>query len=218
MVTSPGRQSGNGGDLAAAIEAAADIDVRLLTFEEEARLAYLGVRSTIKGDARNVLVCDVGGGSVQMAAGHARHEPSWVVGVDVGSLRLTRRHVRHDPPRHSELRAMRRTVEQALEQVTAPPTERVLITGGTARALRKIVGPTLGRRELDEAVETVTRQTAKKLARAYRVPSWRAEVLPAGVIVVAVLHDLLGQALEVASGGIREGAALELFESRLQAA
>lgn len=218
LVTSPGRQSGNGGALAAAIEEAAGIRVRLLSFEEEARLAYLGARSSIDTDATDVLVCDVGGGSVQLAAGHARHEPAWVVGADIGSLRLTRRHVRHDPPRRSELRAVRRTAERALAHVSAPPTQRVLVTGGTARALRKLVGPVVGRRELETAAEIVTRRSARKVARTYGIPPWRAEVLPAGVIVVAVVHDLLGQKLEVASGGIREGAALELFERRLRAA
>jgi exopolyphosphatase/guanosine-5'-triphosphate,3'-diphosphate pyrophosphatase len=210
LVTSPGRQSSNGAEISAEISAVAGIDVRLLTAEEEGQLAYRGVRDTIEG---HVLVCDVGGGSIQLAAGNARTTPSWFATANVGSLRLTRRHVRHDPPRGNELVALRQTAEEALAHFEAAEATTVLVTGGTARALRKIVGPTLGRSELEAAIDIVSRMSAKKLARTYEIPTWRAETLPAGAIIASVLTDRLERSLEVANNGIREGAILEMHEA-----
>ncbi len=44
------------------------------------------------------------------------------------------------------------------------------------------------------------------------MPRWRARLLPAGATILAAIQHELGIELEVAAGGLREGAALELAE------
>jgi exopolyphosphatase/guanosine-5'-triphosphate,3'-diphosphate pyrophosphatase len=211
LVTSPGRQSTNGAELAAAVGSATGISVRLLTADEEGRLAYRGARDAIDG---TVLVGDIGGGSVQIAAGDAREHPVWAFSANVGSLRLTRRHVRHDPPRRGELKAMRQTAGKALAQIGPTDAAYVLVTGGTARALRRLTGGTLGQRELEAVIELLGRHSARKLARSHGLSVWRAETLPAGAILAHTLSDRLQRPLEVADNGIREGAIIDLLENR----
>jgi len=64
VATSAVREAANGGDLIEAIERETGIRVRVVTGQEEARLIYLGVRHSMDFGNRNVLIVDVGGGSV----------------------------------------------------------------------------------------------------------------------------------------------------------
>jgi exopolyphosphatase/guanosine-5'-triphosphate,3'-diphosphate pyrophosphatase len=212
LVTSPGRQSANGEELARAIVGAAGVRARLLSAAEEASLAYAGALATAPIAGSNIAVCDVGGGSAQIAVGLPFGTPTWIRSIDIGSLRLTRRHVESDPPRRRELLAARSELDELLAGITPPTAVAALATGGTARSLQKLVGGTLGRAELAEALEIVSRRKAKEIERTYGVPRWRARLLPAGATILAAIQDRLGVELTVARGGLREGAALELAE------
>ena len=50
------------------------------------------------GSKRLIAVCDVGGGSAQVAVGTRREGPVWVRSLDIGSMRLTSRMLDDDPP------------------------------------------------------------------------------------------------------------------------
>jgi len=212
LVTSPGRQSTNGEELARAIVRTTGVRARLLSAAEEASLAYTGALATAPLAARGAAVCDVGGGSAQIAIGSPFGAPTWIRSIDIGSLRLTRRHVESDPPRRRELAAARVELNALLADITPPMVEAALATGGTARSLQKLVGGTLGAAELHEALEIVSRRKAKDVERTFGIPRWRARLLPAGATILAAIQDRLGVELTVARGGLREGAALELAE------
>jgi exopolyphosphatase/guanosine-5'-triphosphate,3'-diphosphate pyrophosphatase len=212
LVTSPGRQSANGKELARAVARRCDVRVRRLTAAEEARLAYLGALSSTSVAASSVAVCDVGGGSAQIAVGPPLRAPAWIRSVDIGSLRLTRRFFEADPPRRRELSTARASLDVLLAEIAPPPVAAALATGGTARALQKLVGRRLGPGELAEALEIVSRRKAKDVERAFAVPHWRARLLPAGAVILSALQERLAVELRVARSGLREGAALELAE------
>jgi exopolyphosphatase / guanosine-5'-triphosphate,3'-diphosphate pyrophosphatase len=212
LVTSPGRQSANGVELARAIVRATGVRARLLSAAEEAWLAYAGALATARVDSTTVAVCDVGGGSAQVAVGSPHGAPTWIRSIDVGSLRLTRRHIESDPPRRRELGAARSDLDELLLGFDPPAVAAALATGGTARALQKLVGATLGPAELAEAIGIVSARKAKEIERTYGVPRWRARLLPAGTTILAAIQHRLGVELTVARGGLREGAALELAE------
>lgn len=214
LVTSPGRQGRNGHELQPAIAQLVGVRVRLLSAEEEARLAFTGAVAVARfaTEFDSVAVCDVGGGSAQIAVGSPELGPLWTRSVELGSLRLTRRHLRSDPPARRELRAARATVRQAFAELNPPRHEVALATGGTARALRKLVGTTLGPAELEQALAIVTERKATDIAAEFDVPSWRALLLPAGVLILGRVQRLLSRPLTIARGGLREGAVLELLE------
>ena len=212
LITSPGRQSANGKQLARAIVRATGVRARLLSAGEEAWLAYVGALASACVESPTVAVCDVGGGSAQVAVGSPHGAPTWIRSIDVGSLRLTRRHIESDPPRRRELGAARFDLDALLSDLGPPTVAAALATGGTARALQKLVGATLGTEELAEAIEIVSGRKAKEIERAYSVPRWRARLLPAGATILAAIQSTLGVELRVARGGLREGAALELAE------
>ena len=211
LLTSPGRQAHNGAELRDAIAARTGADVRLLSAAEEGRLGYAGAVAAAGLPGGSVAVCDAGGGSTQLTVGTGRN-PSWVRSVDIGSLRLTRRLLTDDPPPRAELAAARAEVRRTFQELVPPLPRKAIATGGTARALGRIVGKRLDAETLAIALSLVSSTPAKQVASRYEIPSWRAAVLPAGALILTQVQQLLNVPLTVARGGLREGAALEMLE------
>jgi exopolyphosphatase / guanosine-5'-triphosphate,3'-diphosphate pyrophosphatase len=217
VVTAPGRQSGNAERLVAVLQQAADAPVRVLSAREEGALAYVGAVRRASGVMGPVAVCDIGGGSTELAVGLADQPPSWLQSFETGSLRLTRRFLDDRRPSRKAARAARRHVREHLEGARPPGAGTALATGGAARALRKLAGRSLGERELGEAVDVCIRLGAPGLARRYDIEPARASTLTAGAIILAELQDLIGIPFLVARGGLREGLAHALLAEQVAA-
>jgi exopolyphosphatase / guanosine-5'-triphosphate,3'-diphosphate pyrophosphatase len=205
VVTAPGRQSANGGELHDVLREATGAPVRPLSSEEEGRLAYAGAVRSCRSVPDSIAVIDVGGGSTQLMVG-TEQGPAWLRSLDLGSLRLTERLVHADPPTSGELDAVARVVEEAFESLTPPLPISALATGGTARALRRLAGRRLSEKNLTWVLGELATKPTEEVAAAYAVPVERARALAAGTIVLREAHRRLGVKLEVAKGGVREGA------------
>jgi exopolyphosphatase / guanosine-5'-triphosphate,3'-diphosphate pyrophosphatase len=203
FLTAPGRQAANADELVAALSRAAGVQARVLTKEQEGTLAYRGAVLTadIPLPSR-IAVCDIGGASTEIAVGSPAGEPDWIESVDLGSVRLTAR-----------AGDMRAEAEDAFAGLRPPELEAALVVGGSARAARRLVGAELGEEELAEALRIVETTAPREVARRFGVDRARAEILPAGVILLAEVQQKLGVALNVCSGGIREGAVLASAEA-----
>ena len=212
LVTSPGRQATNGAELADRLAAQVRISVSLLSAEEEGLLAWEGALQASRVRWRTVAVCDVGGGSTQIAVGEPGEPPTWIRSVDAGSLRLTRR-LGGKPT----VEDAAREAERCFTGLAPPLPEGALAVGGSARALRKLVGRTLGSAELAAALEVLGRRSRKELVRMLGVDPERARTMLAGAAILAEVQRRLGVPLRVARGGLREGAACRLLE-QLEAA
>ncbi len=218
VVTSPGRQAENGPELMERISRAAGVQARLLSSEEEGRLGFLGAVNANRGSSRKVIaVVDVGGGSAQIAVGTRRDGPTWVRSIDIGSMRLTSRMLTEDPPGATAAAAARAEVDRLLQDVTPPAVEGVLVVGGSARALRALVGSRLGEEELREAIEILARTPSAEIVEEYTVDEQRVRTLTGGAVILAAIQARLGLPLKVVRGGVREGAAHELEQRQLAA-
>jgi len=203
FLTAPGRQATNSAKLVAALSRAAGVPARVLTKEEEGTLAYRGAILTAEVTLPSrIAVCDIGGASTEIAVGHPDRDPDWVESVDLGSVRLTAR-----------ASYMRSEAEDAFAHLDPPTVEAVLAVGGSARATRRLVGAELGETDLADALRIVETTSPREVARRYGVDRARAEILPAGVILLAEVQRRLGVPLHVCGGGIREGAVLASLDA-----
>ena len=218
VVTSPGRQAANSGELVAVLERASLSDVRVLTAEDEARFAYEGAIAATSGLPESVAVCDVGGGSMQTVVGTTATGPVWARSFALGSLRLTRLFDGEDPPAQASLARIRAAVRRDLSDLVCPLPQHALATGGTARALRKLVGSSLGPDELRDALALLSRTPARQLVKQYGLSRARARTVTAGAIVFDEVQQRFAVPLQVANDGLREGIALSLFASLSAAA
>ena len=203
FLTAPGRQADNAEELVAALTRAAGVQARVLTKEEEGTLAYRGAILTAGVPLPSrIAVCDIGGASTEIAVGSPGSEPHWIESVDLGSVRLS--------TRGGDMRAEAR---DALAPIEPPAAEAALAVGGSARAARRLVGSVLGETELAEAMRLVETSSPREIVACFGVDPARAEILPAGVILLAEVQRKLGVPLRVCTGGIREGAVLASREA-----
>lgn len=217
LVTSPGRQARNGSELVSRLAEATGAPTRVLTAQEEGALAWRGAVAAAPDAPETVAVCDVGGGSAQIALGSHSAGPAWVRSVDIGSLRLTKRAFREDPPSAEDIARARLFIDEAFANLTPPLPQGAFAVGGTARALRRITGDVLGPDTLADAVDKLQRRSARQLAKTYRLDRQRARTITAGALVVAEIQRRLRVPLEIGKGGLREGAALLLLDDVVSA-
>jgi exopolyphosphatase / guanosine-5'-triphosphate,3'-diphosphate pyrophosphatase len=217
LVTAPGRQSANAAELRDLLAESSGAPVRQLSAEEEGGLAYAGAVGACRVTPETVAVVDVGGGSTQVIVG-TEGGPAWLRCLDLGSLRLTERFLATDPPAADEQESALRAVAEVFDSLTPPLALGALATGGTARTLRRIVGRRLGEKNLSAALEVFATRPAKKLVRDYDIPPERARVLLAGTLVLREAHRRFGVKLEVARGGVREGAVRSMLAELAAAA
>jgi len=230
VATSATRDAPNGPAFAQEVERATGIRLRILTGAEEARYAYLGVAGTL--ELRNDLVCDLGGGSLQLAEvrdGQLRNS----VSLPLGSLRLSRRFLEHDPPKRREREELRehvrRTIGTAIEAFGGHH-DRLIAVGGTVRSLarasieitefpvRRVHGYLLYDRAIEALDELLGDMPANKRRSVPGIGSDRADVVLAGITVLAEIERAVGvDHLIVSGAGIREGIALEAIRAELPA-
>ena len=104
-----------------------------------------------------------------------------------------------------------------INTLTPPLAKAAYVTGGTARALRKVAGRTLGKKQLERTETLLARRPAAEIAERFEIDPRRARTLLAGCLILAEVQARLAIDLEVAKTGLREGAALEVL-SELAAA
>jgi exopolyphosphatase / guanosine-5'-triphosphate,3'-diphosphate pyrophosphatase len=217
LVTSPGRQAENGRELVERLASATAVSTRVLDAEEEGELAWHGAVAALEDPPESIAVCDVGGGSTQLVVGTLSGGPAWARSVDLGSLRLTRRALPSNPASPEELDQAREEVVAAFVDLAPPLARGAIATGGTARALRKVVGPELDADALAEGTRKLAKRSSREIANSFGVDRARASTLLAGTLILSEVQHRLGTTLEVGRGGIREGAALLALEELAEA-
>jgi exopolyphosphatase / guanosine-5'-triphosphate,3'-diphosphate pyrophosphatase len=222
VATSAVRDAPNGPAFIERIARRTGILMRIISGEEEARLGYLGVASAWELDRD--LIADLGGGSIQIAStrdGKLERSSS----LPLGALRLKQEFLDHDPPKRRELEAADEYVRDSLDATTLPRSSeklRIYGVGGTIRALARVAmnlreypvqrvhGYRLNRRDLEVLEGILFEMSVSQRRELPGISAARADVIVAGLIVVAGLLRRTGKDELVVTGhGIREGAVVE---------
>lgn len=210
VATAAIRSAENGRDLVSAVQAATGQAVEILSAEEEARLAFVGVAGTLERRPEGELgVVDVGGGSSELVVGDTRSGVRWWASVPLGSGSLTYAGLHSDPPSEQQLRQARAQVQATLHSLRPPPPRAAIAVGGSATSLGLVAGPELDTAALGRALELLTGAPAAEIAMRLGIDHQRARLLPAGLLILQGVTELFGVALRVGRGGIREGVLLE---------
>jgi exopolyphosphatase / guanosine-5'-triphosphate,3'-diphosphate pyrophosphatase len=210
VATAAIRDAANGDELCAAVAEASGVEVAVLSGDDEARLAFAGATATLRdAPAGTVAVVDVGGGSTEIVCGTLAGGATWAASLKIGSGVLADRWLRSDPPAAGELEAVRDDVARTFDGLETPPAAAAYAVGGSATSLRRLIGPLLDRETLGRAIRVVSEAPAEEVARRFDLHLERVRVLPAGLVLLEAASALLGLALSIAAGGLREGVILE---------
>src|SRR4051794_24816661 len=100
------RDAANGDEILGRVRREADVDLQLLTGEQEARFTYSAARRWFGWSSGPMVVLDIGGGSLELAAG--RNElPTFAVSYPLGAGRLTRDWLPDERASNRQLRRLR---------------------------------------------------------------------------------------------------------------
>jgi exopolyphosphatase/guanosine-5'-triphosphate,3'-diphosphate pyrophosphatase len=165
IATSALRDAANRDAFAAGIRDVLGVDPRVVSGDDEARLAFAGAVRMLPRHDGPALVVDIGGGSTELVLGERADGPVEARSVDVGSVRLTERHLHSDPPTKAEVERARADVAEALDVVAEA------VDLARARTLVGVAG-------------TVTTLTAHALT----LPTYDAEAVDGAVLPVGVLR------------------------------
>ncbi len=230
VATSAVRDAPNGAEFVRAVERSTGLLLRTISGVEEARYAYLGVASA--WELHNDIVCDLGGGSLQLVEVH-RGALRNSVSLPLGVLRLSQRFLEHDPPKKREWEELRDHVRETLDstfEAFRSESHGVYAVGGTVRSLARAaidfrewpIGRVHGYPLFDHDVEALGELLGEMAADKRRavpgIGSDRADVVLAGIVVLQeLLRVTHAEQINVSGTGIREGIALEAVGAKLPA-
>jgi exopolyphosphatase / guanosine-5'-triphosphate,3'-diphosphate pyrophosphatase len=215
VATAAIRTATNRDELVGAVEEAGGMQLSVLSGEEEARLSFVGAtRTLLDVPDGTVAVVDVGGGSSEIAVGEPNGMMTWSESFRIGSGFLADSYLRSDPPSADELEKLRRHVEGTFEGLQPPPAKSAVAVGGTATSLRRLVGAELEHETLERGIRVLSTTPISEVAERFELDAERVRLLPAGILILEAISDLLGLPLRIARGGLREGLLLELVEGR----
>ena len=210
VATAAIRRASNGVALLDAIRGVCGLSIEVLSGEEEARLAFLGVAGTLGHDPSGSLgVVDVGGGSSELVVGTAPDKIGWSTSFGVGSGDLADHYLRSDPPAAEELSTARAHIVDALDGIAAPHPAEAVAVGGSAASLRRLAGPLLDGDSFARALNLLGAEPASEISRRFALDIERVRLLPAGLLILEAASELFGQPLQIGRGGVREGVLLE---------
>lgn len=144
FATSAIRDAPNGEAVLARVRDETATDLQVLSGEDEARLTFLAVRRWFGWSSGHLVVVDIGGGSLELAAG-LDEEPDAAISLPLGAGRLTRDHLQDDPPSKEAVRALRTSIRadiaRSLRQLTRTGVpHRAVGTSKTMRSLARTLG------------------------------------------------------------------------------
>ena len=227
--TSAVREAENGPAVIARIEAALGQPLQVLGGDTEARFTFLAVRRWFGWAAGQILLFDIGGGSLEIAAG-ADELPEVAASVPLGAGRMTVRFLPHDPPGADAVDLLRTHAAGVLRPTaelfaSQPRPDHVVGSSKAIRSLAKLAGyPMPGWSGIERMV--LPRSELKAwIPRLARIPAETRQELPGItadrtfqiVAAAVVLHQAMKamdvDELEVSPWALREGVLLRYIES-----
>lgn len=228
FATSAVRDAVNGPEVLRRVHERTGVRLQALSGEEEARATFLAVRRWFGWSAGRLLVLDIGGGSLEIAAG-VDEEPELALSLPLGAGRLTREHLGgEDPPPAGAVASLASYVESvlepAVEKVGQVRWDRPVATSKTFRSLARLAGAApsgaglwqprrLSATGLRQVLGFIRHIPSPALATMDGVSADRAHQLLAGAVVAdAALRRLKVESVDQCPWALREGVILRRLD------
>ncbi|QEW00820.1 Ppx/GppA family phosphatase [Microbacterium caowuchunii] len=227
--TSAVREAANGVEVIRRIEDALGQPLQVLSGEDEARFTFLAVRRWFGWSAGQILLLDIGGGSLEVAAG-SDELPAAAASAPLGAGRMTIEFLPEDPPGEGAVSLLREHAAAALQPVAEafaaqPRPDHVAGSSKAIRSLARLAGYPAPGWSGTERMLLPRDALGSWIPRLARLPASARQELPgitpdrtfqivAGAVVLHEAMRTLDVAeLEVSPWALREGVLLRYIES-----
>jgi exopolyphosphatase/guanosine-5'-triphosphate,3'-diphosphate pyrophosphatase len=224
FATSALRDAKNGKDILDQINKKFEIDLQVLSGDDEAQMTFLAVRRWLGWSSGRLLVLDIGGGSLEIAVGDDERAEA-TISLPLGASRLTREYLDSDPHTSKEIKALETFVNDAIKQslpedISKHIADHFVATSKTFRTLARLGehwfedNPKyLKINSLTKMIPKLQDMSNKQRAELPGVSQSRARQIVAGAIVARnVMERLHINELEICPWALREGIVLRWLD------
>jgi exopolyphosphatase/guanosine-5'-triphosphate,3'-diphosphate pyrophosphatase len=224
FATSALREAVNGAEIISRINADFEIDLQVLSGEDEARITFLAARRWYGWSSGRLLMVDIGGGSLELAVG-VNEVPDVALSLPLGASRLTKDYLQGDPFTKKSIRNLRDHIERDITEILPTivqhqDSDRSIATSKTLRTLARICGDWVdgnGKKLRIDSLRKITPRLAEMSqedrAELPGVSNTRAKQITAGAFVAeAVMRNLDIDELEICPWALREGIVLKWLD------
>jgi exopolyphosphatase/guanosine-5'-triphosphate,3'-diphosphate pyrophosphatase len=224
FATSALREAKNGAEIIAKINEDFQIDLQVLSGEDEAKITFLAARRWYGWSSGRLLMVDIGGGSLELAVG-VNEVPDVALSLPLGASRLTKDHLEGDPFSKKSIRNLRDHIEANLAEILPTllmhqETDRAIATSKTLRTLARLCGDWIdgnGKKLKIDSLRKITPKladmTQEERSELPGVSVTRARQITAGAFVAeSVMRSLDIDELEICPWALREGLILKWLD------
>lgn len=224
FATSAIRDAKNGKDILDQINEKFEIDLQVLSGDDEAQMTFLAVRRWLGWSSGRLLVLDIGGGSLEIAVGDDERAEA-TVSLPLGASRLTREYLGSDPHTSKEIKTLETHVLDAVkssvpEDIMEHVADHFVATSKTFRTLARLGEHWFGDNpkylkinSLTKMIPKLQEMSNKERAELPGVSQSRARQIVAGAIVArTVMEKLRIVELEICPWALREGIVLRWLD------
>lgn len=203
--TSALRDSKNGNEFIDLAKAETNVDVDIISGEEESNLGFIGVLQGLD-DTNNILVLDIGGGSTEFILGD-ESGIKYAKSENVGALRMTEKFLATDPICENEFEDMSNFIEETISDTINILREKnirqIVGIGGTITSvsainqeletyfMEKIHGSKVNEKELDNILQNLKKMTLNDKKNIKGLQPKRADIITAGVRILNIIMKKL---------------------------
>jgi exopolyphosphatase/guanosine-5'-triphosphate,3'-diphosphate pyrophosphatase len=234
VATSAMREASNRHAILQRLRMEAGLDVRVISGQEEARLIYLGVASSIDLQGRRIFLIDIGGGSTEIAWGDERAY-RFLRSYRLGAIRLASLFPCDDPDgtvSNADYRKIRNhvrsTIGSSLARLRRENIDCAVGSSGTiinlAEIAQKALHPnatpsdmSIGRKDLHTITGLLSSLPLDQRRKVPGINPERADIIVHGAIILETFMEELGiESISVTPRGLQDGL-LEDYLSRMDA-
>lgn len=224
FATSAIRDSKNGKEILDELNRKHEIDLRVLTGEEEAAITFLAVRRWLGWSSGRLLVLDIGGGSLEMAVGEDE-APDAAISFPLGASKLTRDFLSGDPFKDKEIKELNTFIGESMkmaipDEIRIHGSDRCIATSKTFRTLARLGNHWFDNDQnylelssLERMIPKLVEMTNKQRSQLPGVSESRAGQIVSGALVAkSAMERLSITKLEICPWALREGIVLKWLD------
>ena len=194
------------------------LTIKVIPGEEEARLSYLAVLSTIGNTDKNVVVFDTGGGSTEFIFGKGTNLNNRI-SLNLGAVHPTEEFLISDPVTNDELKKMQdHMLDFFGERITNKRADYLIGIGGTVTSMGAVMykmvkydpkiiqGSQMSLEEVKKQIDLYKNKTIEERKQIPGLQPKRADVILAGAGIINTIMEFFKiDSFTISDRGLRHG-------------
>jgi len=200
------------------------LNIEVIYGEEEAKLSFLAVKSSLKISQKEMIVFDIGGGSTEIIFGNDA-EISDNFSLNLGAVHLTEFFLKSDPVTNTEIdKMMEYLAERFRKKIPQKSAEILIGVGGAITNVSavfqrmKFYNPSaiqnskLTLSEVEKQFRLFAKMPIEKRKNVVGLQPKRADIILAGIgLIITIMRHFKQSELAVCNSGLRQGLIIDRF-------